>query len=441
MFSHKIPVEAKATSQQSSGRCWIFAGLNVMRLAVADVHKVHADNFELSQNYVFFWDKFEKCNYVLEIFLDTIKTETPSGRLWQHVLSTPIIDGGQYDMFINVVEKYGVVPKSVYPDVFDATESRHLNWLLNNKLRETASYFYTVYHREIKRGKSHEQVMEELREYKRAVLGQIFQTMTVHLQVPPRAFDWRFKTSDKDKSLKTVRSLTPQEFYKQYCPTVANDISIINDPRNPYQKCYTVQYLGNVWGKSIRYLNLPIENLIDLVKHSIIVLKRPVWFGCDSGKYIEREAGIFDTAVYDYSQPVGTNVGRINSSSKDIQSLVYTPHESVLKQDEPVVFDKKQRLLFGESLMTHAMVFTGVDLDEHNNPTRFRIENSWGEKYGDKGYYSCSVEWFKEYVYQIVLPKDVVSESGIDFGCNIEEVLKEECTVLPLWDPMGALAE
>ncbi|KAF9359579.1 hypothetical protein BGX26_012023 [Mortierella sp. AD094] len=394
VFNTKIPIESPVTNQKSSGRCWIFAALNVFRLEV--MKKYNLDEFELSQGYLFFWDKFEKSNWFLECMID-LRDKDVNDRVVQHLLKEPVNDGGQWDMLINLVERYGVVPKSVYPESFSSSNSSKLNALVISKLRDSAVV--------IRRMAAHGHSLDELRQAKDHALKEIYNIMAITLGEPPKKpFTWSFR--NKDKQYYEFKDLTPQSYFKEHVGyPVKETVSIINDPRNKYMELYSVQYLGNICGgHPIRYINTPIEDLKTL---AITKLKsgEPVWFGADVGKYLHRDAGILDPKVFQYDLAFNVSFN----------------------------MTKAERLIHGESLMTHAMVFTGVHLDEDSNPVRWRVENSWGPTGGDKGYLTMSDAWFSEFVYQVVLEKRIVPQKYLD-------VLNKRVNVLPAFDPMGALA-
>ncbi|KAF9914027.1 hypothetical protein BX616_009121 [Lobosporangium transversale] len=394
VFNTKIPSEAVVTNQKSSGRCWIFAALNVFRLEV--IKKYNLDEFELSQGYLFFWDKFEKSNWFLECMIDLCDRDV-NDRVVQHLLKEPISDGGQWDMLINLIERYGVVPKSIYPESFSSSNSGKLNQLVLSKLRDHA----VALRRMAAQGHS----LEELRQKKDRALKEIYTIMAITLGEPPKKpFTWAFR--NKDKKFYEFKDLTPQAYFKEHVGYPVKDtVSIINDPRNRYFSLYTVQYLGNIaGGRPIRYVNAPIEDLKELAIKKL-QQGNPVWFGADVGKYLHRDAGILDPKLFQYDLAFNISFN----------------------------MTKAERLIHGESLMTHAMVFTGVHLDEDGKPVRWRVENSWGNVGGDKGYLTMSDAWFTEFVYQVVLEKDIVPQKFLD-------VLQQEVHVLPAFDPMGALA-
>ena len=395
-FSFSIDLEAgKVTNQKQSGRCWMFAALNTMRVEV--MKKLNLENMELSQNYTLFYDKLEKANYFLESILDTVDEPT-DGRLISWLLMAPLNDGGQWDMLANIIRKYGIVPKEAMPETFSSSCTREITPWMTKKLREFACTLRTAY----AKGAS----MEELQEKKQEMMSVIYRMLVIALGKPPKTFTW--ETRDKDKQFIRIADITPQQFFAEYVGWNLDDyVSIINAPTQdkPFHHSYTVQYLGNVTeGHIVRHLNLPIE---EMKKLAITQMQdgQVVWFGCDVGQFHEKDLGIMDTD--------GIQAG--------------------LLFDTDFPMTKAQRLDYGESLMTHAMVFTGVNLDKVGKPNRWKVENSWGEDRGYKGFYIMSDRWFDEYMYQIVVNKKYLSKEQL-------KAYEEEPTVLAPWDPMGSLA-
>lgn len=385
----------KVSDQKASGRCWMFAALNTFR------HKMIAgfqlEDFELSQAHTFFWDKYEKSNWFLEQVLATADQELTSLKV-KFLLDTPQQDGGQWDMVVALFEKYGVVPKSVYPESISSSNSRELNQILNKLLRQDAQIL-----RELA-AKGAESA--ELQAKKEELLQEVFNFLAMNLGLPPRQFDFSYR--DKDNNFHSESGLTPQVFFKKYVDLKLDDyVSIINAPTadKPYGKSYTVEMLGNVVGsKPVRYLNVEMDRLKELAIAQMQA-GETVWFGSDVGQSSNRKAGIMADGMYDFT------------SSMDIQ----------------LTQDKAGRLDYSESLMTHAMVLTGVDLDENGKAKKWKVENSWGEKVGNKGYFVASDSWMDEYTYQIVVRKEFLTEAEL-------AAYEAEPIVLAPWDPMGALA-
>lgn len=396
-FSFSVEVESgEITSQKASGRCWMFASLNVMRLEV--MKKLNLESMELSQNYPLFFDKLEKANYFLENMIETID-EPVDGRVISFLLQAPMNDGGQWDMFRSLVAKYGVVPKDVIPETEVSSATREMNNYLTKKLREFACTFRKM--------KAEGKTVEDLRAAKDEMMDTVYRILAISLGEPPKRFTW--ETRDKDKNFIKVEDITPQEFFAKYVGWDLDEhITVINAPTKdkPYGKTYTVQYLGNVKdGKyPVKYLNLPMDDLRDI---AVRMLKdgKAVWFGCDVGQFSE-----------------GTE-GYLCMDAFDLPALLSTTFNMT----------KEERLDFGESVMTHAMVLTGVDLDENGKPIRWKVENSWGDERGKKGFFVMDDTWFGEFSYQILLERSYFSEEQ-------KKAFEADPILLKPWDPMGSLA-
>ena len=386
----------KVTNQKASGRCWMFAALNTFRHKM--ISSFQLEDFELSQAHTFFWDKYEKANWFLEQVIATADQELTSRKV-AFLLQTPQQDGGQWDMVVSLFEKYGVVPKSVYPESISSSNSRELNTYLNKLLRQDAQILRDLIHS----GADSEAVASK----KQALLQEIFNFLAMSLGLPPREFDFSYR--DKDNQFHSESGLTPQSFYKKYVDLQLDDyVSIINAPTTdkPYGNSYTVDMLGNVVGsRPVRYLNVPMDRLKEL---AIAQMKagETVWFGSDVGQVSNRKAGILATDVYDFEAGMDIHLTQ----------------------------DKAGRLDYAESLMTHAMVLTGVDLDEAGQSRKWKVENSWGDKVGTDGYFVASDAWMDEYTYQIVVRKEFLTADEL-------AAYEAEPIVLAPWDPMGALAK
>lgn len=393
VYSELIEPEAKAANQKASGRCWLFAACNVLRLKIMKKYKL--EEFEFSEAYLFWFDKLEKSNLFLDNIIKTADKDL-DGRLMQHLLKGPVQDGGQWDMAVNLINKYGLVPKSFYPESAQSSNSLMLDWLLTAKLRDFAKRLRSLH----KQDKS----LDELYENKNIMLGEIYNILSITLGVPPKKFDWEFR--DKDKKFISFKDLTPQSFFKDHVNIdLGKFVSLVNDPRHEYNKLYTVEYLGNITeGRPVLYINLPVE---ELKRYSADAIKKgkSVWFGCDVGKFSNSQMGVMDLNLYDYKTAFGVSFN----------------------------LNKADRLRYGESTMTHAMALCGIQFSSDNKPIRWCVENSWGVDEGDKGYFSMTDEWFSEYVYQVVIDEDALSEEQ-------RKILKQKPIVLPPWDPLGTLA-
>lgn len=394
VFSIDLDV-GNVSNQKQSGRCWMFAALNTMRHDMKTNFKVTKD-FELSQNFTYFWDKLEKANYFYQNVLETADKPTDD-RTVSWLMTTPQQDGGQWDMIVAIIEKYGVVPQSVMPETYNSSKSTEINATLNLKLRKDA-----VDLRELVAAGTSEAEIEIIKEAK---LTEIYRLLAYSFGEPPATFDFEYRDSDNEYHID--KNLTPKTFYDKFIGWDLDEyVSIINGPTDdkPYNNMYTVDRLGNVVnGRPVRHLNV---NMADFRDVAIKQLQsgESVWFGCDVGQSSERQLGIMDTELY---------------------------HKDELFNID-LALSKAERLDYGESLMTHAMVLTGVDIVD-DQATKWKVENSWGEKVGKKGFFVMSDNWMEEYCYQVVVNKKFLPE-------KLQAILKEEPKVLAPWDPMGALA-
>ncbi|TFB00672.1 Cysteine proteinase 1 [Trichoderma ghanense] len=406
VFNVQIPFEGDPiTNQRSSGRCWLFASTNVFRVALMKRHGLAS--FELSQAYLFYWDKLEKANWFLEQVIQTAGDDL-EGRVVQRLLSDLVSDGGQWDMVYNLVEKYGLVPQSLYPDSWSAMNSSALNSIVKTKLREYALRLRDLCNR-VRAPPSF------VSAYKLRMVQEIALVMTLLLGQPPKPseeFTWQFV--DKDGKAREVRT-TPRAFARDIysselrvtADAIQSMISLVHDPRHEALRKLTVSRLGNVvGGRGVTYVNVEMATLkatcVKMLKAGL-----PIFFGCDVGKFSDRVAGIMDLELFDYEAGLNTSLRGMT---------------------------KAQRLQTGESAMTHAMVLTAVHLDERTGrPVRWRVQNSWGTGAGEKGWFVMSDAWMDEFVYQAVVDPRFVDK-------EVRDVLKQEPVVLPLWDPMGSLA-
>jgi bleomycin hydrolase len=384
-----------ATNQKHSGRCWMFAGLNLLRGGA--MKKMGLKSFEYSQNYLMFCDKIERANYFFESIIKT--ADRPSGdRTVDYILAQPIGDGGQWNMFVNLVRKHGLIPKQLMPETQSSSATARMNSILAMKLREGA--------KNLRDASAAGALLNELRAEKERLLEVLYRILCIHLGTPPKTFSWQW--TDKDRAFHRDEEMTPQQFAAKYIDIDLDEYAcLVNDPRptSPRGRSFTVELLGNVVeGGIVKYLNVDIELMKDLARRSIEEDGKPVWFGCDTGKMLRRDLGIWDKDLYAYGDLYDTNFA----------------------------LDKSSRLLYHESQMTHAMLFTGVDVFE-SRIRRWRVENSWGEEHGQKGFFVMNDNWFDEYVFEIAARKS-------ELPPELQEALDREPIVLPAWDPMGALA-
>lgn len=391
-FSTKLD-EWSATNQRRSGRCWLFATLNLFR--VGAMKKMNVKNFEFSQAHIHFWDKLERANHFLEAILET--SDRPvDDRTIHFLLSDPIGDGGQWNMATNLIRKHGLVPMSAYPESHSSSSTRSMNTVLKDILRTTASEIRGI----LDDGGS----KNEARKHKEERMKEIWRVLCIHLGTPPEKFDWQWR--DKDKEFHRKGAMTPLEFVDEYVEVDWEDyICIVNDPRNEYYRTYTVDFLQNVaGGPPVVYLNVPSDEMKDITQR-LLEDGIPVWMGCDVGKNMARKRGLWDADLYDLKGLYGIQFG----------------------------MEKADRLRFGQTMMTHAMLFTGVDVVD-GKPRRWRVENSWGsEDSGEKGFYTMNDNWYDEHMFEIAAPKDYLTD-------EMKSGLKGDPIVLPAWDPMGSLA-
>ncbi len=391
-FSVNVPT-MEVTNQKQSGRCWIFAALNLFREEIAE--KCNIEKFELSQNYIAFWDKFEKINFFYESMIE-LADRPLTDRLVIYLLDSGIGDGGQWNMLVNLVEKYGLVPKAAMQETFQSSHTRDMNRLINTLLRKGALDLRKAY----SEGSDVMQVKEKY-------LLDAYRLLTMCFGVPPKSFD--FEYTDKDDAYHIDRGLTPIEFAGKYTSlNLRSDyVGIINSPTEdkPFYQQITIDYLGNVAGAPpVTYLNLPMEEIKDMIVRQLQDGK-PVWFGSDVGSMGERSMGIWSDKIYDFDGTLGIDFS----------------------------MTKEERLNIRESAMNHAMVITGVNLDENGVPNRWKIENSWSDQNGEKGYYVMNAGWFDKFVYQAVIEKSYLDEK------QLEALQTEPMHFMP-WDPMGTLA-
>ncbi len=392
--SHRLD-DWKATSQKKSGRCWLFSSLNFLRSRARE--SLGVKNFEFSQSYVFFWDKFERANWFLTDIIATAD-EPVDSRLVQFLLGDVLGDGGQWDMAVSVYMKYGLVPKEVMPESEASTNSRPMNARLRAVLHIGALRLREA----IAAGASAEEVDTQ----RRKILADVWKILVVCLGEPPMRFNWQWR--DDEGNFHRDGEITPHEFYERHVGVDLSEyICLVDDPRpeNPKGSMETVEHLGNVvGGRPIRYLNAPVEE-IKRIAAAQIAAGEAVWFGADVSQPYDRGLGFFVTGIHDYD-----GLFDVDFSST-----------------------KLERVRSGESAMDHAMLFTGVDLDEAGQPRAWRVENSWGDEPGDSGFFTMDDQWFTDNVFEVVVPKSALPE-------DLAAAVDSEPIVLPAWDPMGTLA-
>lgn len=396
-FTFSIDIKTMSVcNQQRSGRCWIFSASTVLREIIAKKLGIK-DNFEISQNYISYFDKLEKYNYYMENVIElALKGEKKDSRRMNFLLQMGVGDGGQWDMYVNLVKKYGIVPKSAFPETKQSNGTHASSQLANAALRKFASEVYL----------KKDEGIDALHELKTEYMKKLYALFTSSFGVPPAKFD--FEYTDSDGKYHIEKDLTPKSFFDKYVGDEIDEyVSLINAPTKDkeYYQTYNIELVGNVInGKPITHLNLPLERIKELVIAQLSD-KDLVWFGSDVSYYGNRTSGVWDDESFDYS------------SMFDIDFK----------------FDKADMLDFSNSAMNHAMVITGVNLID-GKPNRYKIENSWGDDIGKKGYFVMSDSWFDSFVYQVAIKKKYLCDKEL-------AALETKPKLLPPWDPFGTLAD
>ena len=393
----------EVTSQARSGRCWLFSSLNVARFLAKKA--LNVKEFEFSQNYAMYWDKLERANYFLQDIAALASAGEPvDSRLVQHLLADLMGDGGQWTMALNVYAKHGVVPKDLYPETASSQNTGELNTQLRHVLRQAAARLFeaTSANGAGDAGDAQSIVAD--------ALAAAHRVLTIHLGEPPVSFDWEW--TDKDGAFHRDGEITPVEFWKRYVISQENledYVCLVDDPRREHPKGekIAIEHLGNVVGGTpTEYLNVDAAFMKDCVRRILADKGIPVWFGADCHPMMDRELGAWATDLFEY--------GRV--------------------YDVDFTLDKEERVRFADSAMNHAMAFVGVDVADDGATThRWRVENSWGAKIADKGYFTMDDPWFDEYVYEVAVPRDMLP-------AEYQAALERPAISLPAWDPMGALA-
>ncbi len=386
LFDHKIETKG-ITNQKSSGRCWLFAGFNIMRPTV--MKNFNIAEFEFSENHLFFWDKLEKANMFLEAIIETRSTEIDDREL-QTLLSDPVPDGGWWNYVVDLIEKYGAVPKDVSPETKNSSNTRRMNQLLNKMARSCAVELRAM----AAAGKDE----AALRERKMGMLKGFYRVLALHLGVPPEEFTWRYE--DKEAKIHEIKH-TPKSFYKDAVGVDLKDyVTLFDHAAHDYDRYYRIKYCRNMPDASdMSFINVEAQKLREYAYASVLK-GDPVWFAADVGKENDVENGIMATGMYDYNSLTGIDAG----------------------------LTKTDRILYRHSTPNHAMVFIGVD-SKKDKPVKWLVENSWGTDRGNKGLWSMYNCWFDEYVFTVIVHKKYVPK-------NVLALLDTEPTVLPAWDPM-----
>ncbi|MGQ9591051.1 MAG: aminopeptidase C [Planctomycetota bacterium] len=386
-FTHTLKT-GDVTNQRASGRCWLFAGLNILRPHVLKKHNLA--NFEFSQNHLFFFDKLEKANLFLEGILET-RDRPLEDRLLTWLLQNPFPDGGQWNMVVDLLAKHGAVPLEVMPETRHSSGTGELNDLVSRLLRKFGA--------ELRQASSEGKGLEELRARKVAMLADVYRILAYHFGEPPASFTWRYK--DKDDKLSEARTYTPQSFYRDFVGLDLSEYAILYScPAHDFGRLYRIQFDRDLADRpDMTFANVSMDVLKGCALKQLLA-GEPVWFGCDVGQEHFGDSGILRVGVYDYRSILGVDAE----------------------------LSKRDRVLYRESVPTHAMVFLGVDLAD-GKPVKWRVENSWGPDRGDKGYLTIYDDWFDEYLYAAVVHAKYLPD-------DVKEILRQEPAVLPPWDPM-----
>jgi len=392
-FSNEVKTKG-ISNQKSSGRCWLYTGLNTLKPMVQETYSLN--EFEFSHTYNFFWDQFEKANLFLEIAISTAHLPLTDKKV-EWLFKSPIGDGGQWTTFADNVNKYGLVPANAMPDSYQSEKTATMSRLLRRKLREQGIEIRSV---------TKMRIANEMKERKKIeMLKDIYRILVLSLGEPPMEFEWQYK--DKDGNLSETKTYTPKEFYKEIIGIDLNEyVMLMNDPRHKYYQLYEVEFDRNlVEGANWKYINLPANEIKEVAKKSILA-NEAMYFSCDVGKQFDSKAGMLDVNTYNYNDLMGIEFG----------------------------MDKKQRIETFESGSTHGMALVGVNILPDGNIDKWKLENSWGVTKGNKGYLTMTDEWFDEYMFRLVIHKKHLSEKTL-------KVLEQKAELLPPWDPMFAVEE
>ena len=405
LLQHRFSVSidnGTVTSQAHSGRCWLFSSLNVARFVARKALNIDGEStanpmgdFELSQNYAMYYDKLERVNYFLRDVAALVRAGEPvDSQLMRFMMGDVMGDGGQWIMAMNIYKKYGAVPKQFYPETASSQNTSQMNDQLRRLLHQATAHM-------VANPDGIDEIIDRTLEAGHRIL-------TIHLGTPPTSFDWEW--TDKDGVFHRDGRITPQEFWKRYVNAGLEDyVCLVDDPRpeHPKGRKIGIEHLGNVaGGDPTEYLNVPVEVMKDCARRLMSEQGLPVWFGADCHPMMDRKAGQWATDLFEY--------GRVYGVDFDM--------------------DKEQRVRFGDSAQNHAMAFVGVDVaDDGRTTNRWRVENSWGGDIANKGYFTMSDDWFSQYVYEVAVPKSMLSE-------EYRQAFDQEAIMLPAWDPMGALA-
>lgn len=387
LFNFKIETSG-ITDQKQSGRCWLFAGFNVMRPEVME--KYNLERFEFSENYLFFWDKLEKANMFLEAMIETADRDIDSREI-QTLLENPVPDGGWWNYVVSLIEKYGAVPKEVMPETRNSSSTGRMNSQLNRMARAFASGLRKEYAAGAE--------PEQLRKKKKEMLNKVYRLLVLHLGLPPREFTWRVENRDREIFEKDY---TPNSFYEEAVDIDLREyVNVMDHPAHEYNRLYRIRYCRNMPEvDDMEFVNLPVSRLREFAR-SALLNNEPVWFAADVGTGNDTRNGILSSRIYDYEALIGSS-----------------PEMS-----------KSERVQYGESVPGHAMVLIGMDIGENDRIRKWQVENSWGDDTGNKGLWTMYDEWFRKYVFSVIIHRRHLTDEA-------SGILETKPEILPAWDPM-----
>lgn len=382
LYSKRLK-DQKITDQKSTGRCWMFSALNILRPVAAK--KLKCGDIEFSQNYLFFYDKLEKANLFLESIIK-LKDRPYTDRYMEYLLRQPVQDGGNWLGFIELVKKYGVVPKDAMPETFSSSSSSHVNRVLATRLKQ-----YAV--------RMREESPEGMARMKVQALKDVYKILAMNFGIPPASFTWRFE--GENKTISDRKTYTPQQFYKEVVDETLDDyFALYSIPTLPFDRKYEIDLDKAVYDRpNMYFVNCSLETIKDLARTALLA-DQPVWFGCDVGQEMNGESGMMMPDVYDYASLYGMDFS----------------------------LSRKELFQTYSSSPNHNMVFTGVDIVD-DKPVKWLVENSWGEKAGKRGYLTMTDAWFDKYVQVIVVHKKYIPGKTL-------ALFDTKAEMLPPWDPM-----
>jgi len=386
-FSNRV-ISSGVTNQESSGRCWLFTGLNVLRPVVMENKGM--SEFKFSQAYLFFYDQLEKANLFLEGIIAT-KDKPMDDKRVEWLIKNPIGDGGQWTGLVDLVDKYGAVPADVMPESYQANNTSKMSRLLTLRLREDAL--------EIRKMAADKKSDADITKAKKQMLNDVYRILALSLGEPTQEFEWRYK--DKEGNITELTKYTPKSFYKEFVGLDLSEyVMLMNDPTRPFDALYEIDYDRHRYdGHNWKYINLDAEKIKEFAKASILDNKA-MYFSCDVGKQYDGKNGYLDMSNYDYASLVGVEFG----------------------------MDKTERIKTFSSGSSHGMTLVAVDMDKDGKINKWLLENSWGQR-GYQGHLIMSDEWFNEYMFRLVINKKYIDAKTL-------KILEKEATLLPPWDPM-----